>query len=83
LVGVIAGCKVTSGEINRNDNARVLRDGVVLHQTKIGSMKHVKEVVNKATNGTEFGITLEKFNDLKVGDIIQSFKLVEVKHEFK
>jgi translation initiation factor IF-2 len=61
----------------------VLRDGVVIHQTKIGSMKHVKEVVNKATTGTEFGITLENFNDLKVNDIIQSYKLVEVKREFK
>ncbi|MDR1850948.1 MAG: translation initiation factor IF-2 [Mycoplasmataceae bacterium] len=76
-VGTIAGCKCTSGEITRKDNARVLRDGVVLYKTKIGSMKHFKDEVAKISNEQEFGITLEKINDLKVGDIIQCYKLTK------
>jgi translation initiation factor IF-2 len=71
-----------NGEINRNDSARVLRDGVVLGSTKIGSMKHVKEVINKVSAGMEFGITLEKFNDLRVGDVIQSYKIIQEQPKF-
>ncbi|MDR1234705.1 MAG: translation initiation factor IF-2 [Mycoplasmataceae bacterium] len=78
-VGVIAGCLVQNGEMNRNDSARVLRDGKVIVNTKIGSMKHLKEVVNKITAGMECGVTLEKYNDVKVGDIIQTYRLVAKK----
>ncbi|MDR0675079.1 MAG: translation initiation factor IF-2 [Mycoplasmataceae bacterium] len=78
-IGVIAGCLVQNGEMNRNDNARVLRDGAVVINTKIGSMKHLKEVVNKVTAGMECGVTLEKYNDVKVGDIIQTYRLVSKK----
>ncbi|MDR2821778.1 MAG: translation initiation factor IF-2, partial [Mycoplasmataceae bacterium] len=76
-VGTIAGCKCTTGTVYRNDNARVLRDGAVLYKTKIGSMKHFKDEVSKISNGQEFGITLEKINDLKVGDVIQCYKIVK------
>jgi translation initiation factor IF-2 len=67
---------VQNGEMNRNDNVRVLRDGAVIINTKIASMKHIKEVVNKITAGMECGITLEKYNDVRVGDIIQTYKLI-------
>lgn len=76
-VGTIIGCLVQSGEINRNDKARVLRDGVVVCKTDISSMKHVKDVVNKVTSGMECGIVLSKYNDLKVGDVIQTYKIVQ------
>ena len=76
-VGTIIGCLVQSGEINRNDKARVLRDGVVVCKTSISSMKHVKDVVNKVTTGMECGIVLSKYNDLKTGDVIQTYKIVQ------
>ncbi|GHU32015.1 hypothetical protein FACS1894166_04530 [Bacilli bacterium] len=78
-MGVIAGCLVQNGEMNRNDKARVLRDGAVVMNTNIGSMKHLKEVVNKISAGMECGVTLEKYNDLKVGDIIQTYRMVAKK----
>jgi translation initiation factor IF-2 len=65
------------GTINRNDSARLLRNGVVLYKTKIGSMKHFKEEVSKISAGQEFGITLEKIKDLQVGDLIQCYKLIK------
>lgn len=76
-VGTIIGCGINSGEINRNDQARVLRDGVVITKTKIASLRHGKEDITKISSGKECGITLENFNDVKVGDIIQTFKIVE------
>lgn len=76
-VGTIIGCQVLNGEINRNDRARVLRDGAVICKTGISSMKHLKDVVNKITSGMEGGIVLEKYNDIKVGDIIQTYKIVQ------
>ncbi|AIV03900.1 translation initiation factor IF-2 [Candidatus Malacoplasma girerdii] len=76
-VGTIIGCGINSGEINRNDQARVLRDGVVIAKTKIASLRHGKEDITKISSGKECGITLENFNDVKVGDIIQTFKIVE------
>jgi translation initiation factor IF-2 len=82
-VGVIAGCLVQNGEVNRSDNVRVLRDGVVVIKTKIASLKHLKEIVNKVTAGNECGITLEKYNDIKAGDIIQAYQIVQVKRKPK
>lgn len=75
----IAGCICMNGEINRNDNARLLRDGKVLFEKKIASMKHLKDNVNKVSAGMEFGITLENVYDLKPGDIIQTYKIVQEK----
>jgi translation initiation factor IF-2 len=72
-VGTIAGCLVQNGEISRNDKARVLRDGAVIIDTKINSLKHLKDVVNKVSTGMECGITLEKFNDVREGDLIQTY----------
>lgn len=75
-VGKIAGCYVESGEINRNDYARVERNNVEICNTKLSSLKHVKDLVLKAPAKTECGITLNDFNDLEVGDIIKTYKLV-------
>ena len=78
-IGVIGGCIVTSGEINRNDNVRLIRDGVVVYKTKIGSMRHQKDDIIKCPAGKECGITLENQNDIQVGDVIQSYKIIEKK----
>jgi translation initiation factor IF-2 len=76
---VIAGCLVQNGEIGRSDNVRLLRDGIVVFNTKISSLKRMKEIVNKVATGIECGITLENFNDLKVGDIIQTYRVIETR----
>ena len=78
-IGTIIGCLVDNGEISRNDSVRVLRDGVVIAKTEIASLRHVKEDVTKMSAGKECGITLKNFNDLKVGDIIQCYKVIEKK----
>ena len=81
VIGTIIGCVVNNGVINRNDLVRVLRDGVVIHKTKIASLRHKKDDITKIEAGKECGITLDKYNDLNVGDIIQSYKIVEKKQD--
>ncbi len=76
-IGTIVGCYVLSGEVSRNDKVRILRNGSVIYNTEITSMKHIKDDISKAVQGTECGIILNKFNDIKVGDIIQSYKIVK------
>jgi translation initiation factor IF-2 len=76
LIGTIAGCLVQNGEINRNDKVRVLRNGAVIINTKINSLKHLKDVVNKVSTGMECGVTLEKFNDVQEGDTIQTYSII-------
>ena len=78
-IGVIGGCVVTSGEMHRNDNARLLRDGVVVYKTKIASMRHQKDDINSCSAGKECGITLENQNDIRIGDIIQSYHTIQKK----
>jgi translation initiation factor IF-2 len=73
---MIAGCLVQNGVINRNDSARILRDGVVIANTKVSSLKHLKDTVNSVNAGMECGITLEKYNDIQVKDILQTYKMV-------
>ena len=79
-VRTIIGCSILNGTINRNDSARVLRDGVVVMKTKISSMRHGKEDITSISAGKECGLTLANYNDLKVNDIIQCYKVVEKKH---
>ena len=76
-VGTVAGCMVTDGKIERNAKARVIRDGVVIYDTKIASLKRFKEDVKEVTKGYECGIMLENFNDIKVGDYIEAYKEIE------
>jgi translation initiation factor IF-2 len=72
-VGSIAGCIVTNGRITRQGDvvARLLRDNVVVHEGKIGSLRRFKDDVSEVKNGLECGISLDKYNDVKVGDIIE------------
>ena len=76
-VGTIAGCMVTDGVITRNSSARLIRDGVVVYTSKISSLKRFSEDAREVRAGFECGIMLENFNDIKVGDVIETFKEVE------
>ncbi len=76
-VGTVAGCIVTDGVIERNAKARVIRDGVVIYDSKIASLKRFKEDVKEVSKGYECGIMIENFNDIKVGDVIEAYKEIE------
>jgi translation initiation factor IF-2 len=76
-VGTIAGCKVSDGVITRNSKARLIRDGVVVYESAISSLKRFNEDAREVKNGYECGIMLENFNDIKEGDVIETFKDVE------
>jgi translation initiation factor IF-2 len=79
-LGVIAGCYVVSGKIERNSSVRVLRDGVVVAEDKIVSLRRYKDDIKEAVQGYECGIKLEKFSDIKLDDIFQAFALKEHKN---
>jgi translation initiation factor IF-2 len=78
-VGTIAGCYVTDGTVTRNTSVRLIRDGVVVYTGKLGSLKRFKDDVKEVSKGYECGLNIENFNDIKVGDVIEGFKQVEVK----
>jgi len=78
-VGTIGGCMVRSGTIQRTGKARVTRDGVVVYTGGLSSLKRFKDDVREVREGLECGIGIENFNDLKVGDRIESFRMEEVK----
>ena len=77
-VGLIAGCMVTEGEIERNDRVRVVRDGVVVFDGVFASMRRFKDDVKSVKSGYECGLGIEKFQDIKVGDMLEAYKVVEV-----
>ena len=77
-VGMIAGCQVISGSIERNVKARLVRDSVVVHEGKIQSLRRFKDDVKEVSSGYECGLAFEKFQDLKQGDIVEPFVLEEV-----
>lgn len=78
-VGNIAGSFVTSNLVKSGSEARLIRDGIVIYTGKIASLQREKETVKEVKKGFECGITLENYSDIKVGDIIESFDMVEVK----
>jgi translation initiation factor IF-2 len=78
-VGTIAGCYILDGKITRKAQIRVLRDSVVIFEDKISSLKRFKDDAKEVATGYECGVGLEKFNDIKEGDILEAFEMVEVK----
>ena len=78
-VGTIAGCMVTDGTIERNHDVRVIRDGVVVYTGKLGSLKRFKDDAKEVRQGFECGLNIASFNDIKVGDVVEAFEMVEVK----
>jgi translation initiation factor IF-2 len=79
--GTVAGCYVFEGKINNKNRLRVIRDGVVIHEGTLGSLRRFKEDVREVSQGYECGIGIEKFNDIKEGDIIEGYTIEEVKRE--
>lgn len=77
-VGVIAGCMVIDGKITRNAEVRLVRDGIVVYQGKIDSLKRFKDDAKEVAQGYECGISLDKFNDIKEGDTIEAFVMETV-----
>ncbi len=80
-VGTIAGCYVTDGRIERNALVRVVRDGVVVYEGKLASLKRFKDDAKEVRQGFECGIMVENFNDIKVGDVIEASVMKEVKRQ--
>lgn len=76
-VGTIGGCMVTDGKISRKSRVRVIRDGIVIYTGELGSLKRFKDDVKEVSAGYECGLNIDKFNDIKVGDIVEAFEEVE------
>ena len=76
-VGTVAGCRVTSGKITRDSKVRVVRDGIVIAEDEIASLKRFKDDAKEVAEGYECGVTLEKFADVKEGDVYEAFKMEE------
>ncbi|MFN6013425.1 MAG: translation initiation factor IF-2 [Flavobacteriales bacterium] len=77
-VGTIAGCYVLDGLIKRTSKIRIIRDGIVIHSGVLGSLKRFKDDVKEVKNNYECGLNIDKFNDIKIGDIIEAYEEVEV-----
>jgi translation initiation factor IF-2 len=82
-VGTVAGCYVIDGMVHRGDFVRVIRDGVVIYDSKLASLKRFKEDVKEVGKGFECGIMIEGFNDIKVGDILETYQKIEEKASFE
>ncbi|MBR4150770.1 MAG: translation initiation factor IF-2, partial [Firmicutes bacterium] len=80
-VGIIAGAYVIEGKVSRNASVRLVRDGIVVHEGTISSLKRFKDDAKEVNTGYECGIGIEKFNDIKEGDIIEAFTMQEVKRD--
>ncbi len=78
-VGTVAGCMVTEGKINRNTPVRLIRDGVVIYSGNILNLRRFKDDVREVAEGFECGISIENYNDIKVGDIIEAYTEIEIK----
>ena len=80
-VGTIAGCYVTDGVIHRDSSCRLIRDGIVVYTGRLGSLRRFDNDVKEVSQGFECGMTIENFNDIKVGDVIEAFEDQEVKND--
>ncbi|SHE63400.1 translation initiation factor IF-2 [Clostridium fallax] len=80
-VGTIAGCYVLNGKLTRNADVRIIRDGIVIFDTKLSSLKRFKDDVKEVNSGYECGLSLEKFNDIKEGDIIEGYVMEAVERK--
>ncbi|MBQ8852269.1 MAG: hypothetical protein IJZ66_07525, partial [Oscillibacter sp.] len=77
-IGTIAGCYVTDGKIVRNSSIRLVRDGIVIHEGSLASLQRFKDSVKEVNEKYECGMTIDKFNDIKVGDVIEAFTMEEI-----
>ncbi len=77
-VGTVAGCMVLDGKIHRNSTVRLIRDGIVVYTGTLGSLKRFKDDVKEVSSGYECGLNIDRFNDIKVGDIVEAFETIEI-----
>jgi translation initiation factor IF-2 len=82
-VGAVAGCMVTDGKVYRNSKIRLIRDGVVVYTGELSSLKRFKDDVKEVSSGFDCGLTVDRFNDIKVGDYIEAYEEVEIKRTIK
>ncbi len=82
-VGTIAGCFVVDGKINRNDRIRLFRDGISIYEGSLSTLKRYKDDVRDVEQGYECGLNINNFNDIKIGDTIEAYKIVETKQKLK
>ena len=80
-VGTVAGCMVLDGKITRNSKIRLIRDGIVIYTGKLGSLKRFKDDVKEVFAGQDCGLNIENFNDIKIGDIVESYEMIEIKRK--
>ncbi|PKM79884.1 MAG: translation initiation factor IF-2 [Firmicutes bacterium HGW-Firmicutes-14] len=80
-VGTIAGCYVTEGKITKSSDVRVIRDGIVVHEGKLDSLKRFKDDAREVAEGYECGLTIVRFNDLFEGDVIEAFVMEQIQRE--
>jgi len=78
-IGTVAGCMVTDGYIKKNNPIRLIRDGIVVYSGEMGQLKRFKDDVTEVKSGYECGISIKNFNDIKEGDVIESYEEREVK----
>ena len=78
-IGTVCGCMVKDGKITRDAQVRVLRDNIVIHEGNVGSLQRFKDAVKEVTAGYECGMSIEKFNDLREGDVFECFAMQEIK----
>ncbi|MBQ6902369.1 MAG: translation initiation factor IF-2 [Oscillospiraceae bacterium] len=79
-IGTIAGCHVTDGKLTRNAKVRVVRDGIVVYDGELASLKRFKDDAKEVSSGYECGLSIENFNDIKEGDVVEAYEMVEVKN---
>ena len=80
-VGTIAGCMVRDGKLTRNAKVRVIRDGIVVYTGQLGSLKRLKDDVKEVAAGFDCGLSVDGFNDIKIGDMVEAYQIVEVKRK--
>lgn len=78
-VGAVAGCYITDGKISRNSRIRIIRDGIVIHTGKLSSLKRFKDDVKDVTHGYECGLSIDKFDKIQSGDIVEAFEEIQIK----
>ncbi len=77
-VGTIAGCYVLSGKITRNSEIRILRNSIIIHEGNLASLKRFKDDAREVNAGYECGLSIENFNDIKTGDVIEAFVMEKI-----
>ena len=82
-VGTIAGCYVTDGKITRNNKIRLFREGVTIYEGQLATLKRFKDDVKEVDAGYECGLNIANFNDIKIGDVIESYETVETKQKLQ